>query len=56
MKIKLTLIISFTFLITNITFSQKGIISFNQKDIEAYKVDSGVYNFWFYKNNWNKFF
>ena len=54
MKIKLTLIISFTFLITNITFSQKGIMSFNQKDIEAYKVDSGVYNFWFYKNNWNK--
>lgn len=47
MNFKLFTIITLTVLITNSAFSQKEVINFKQKDLEAYKVDSGIYNFRF---------
>jgi hypothetical protein len=54
MNLKLIILLGFNVLISNIAFSQKEIVNYKQQDMDAYKIDVGIYNFWFHENNWNK--
>jgi hypothetical protein len=54
MKLKLIILFSFNFLISNIAFSQKEVVNYKQQDMDAYRTDEDIYNFWFHENNWNK--
>ena len=53
MGFKMKLIITIIFMITSNSFSQKKVSSleFSQLDVNAYKIDTDIYNFFWHKNN-----
>lgn len=54
MKIEILVKFCFFILYQTIVPAQNQLVDFSQNVFDAYNIDSKVYNFWFYQNDWHK--